>query len=90
MTEPAIIPGTVLEWDRFMDSKGNEVPKLFVIVGAHPDRNYLSIKSTSKKRWRTYQPSDDADYYYLPGQRREWFDVDGSSTIVGWHWQGHC
>jgi hypothetical protein len=76
MSNVAIVPGTILEWDRFLDSKGNEVSKLFVIVGAHPGRNYLSIRATSKKHWRDYQPSDDADYYYIPGKRLEWFDLD--------------
>jgi hypothetical protein len=76
MSGEAIIPGTILEWDGFVDSDGNKVSKLFVIVGAHPDKNYLSIRATSKKKWREYQPADDADYYYVPGGKLEWFDVD--------------
>jgi hypothetical protein len=76
MSEQAIIPGTILEWDGFVDSKGNKVPKLFIIVGAQADKIFLSIRATSKKKWREYQPSDDADYYYIPGGKLEWFDVD--------------
>jgi|1186.fasta_scaffold104425_2 hypothetical protein len=45
-------------------------------VGAKPDLNYLAIRATSKKKWRSYQPSDDADYYYIPGGKLEWFDLD--------------
>lgn len=76
MSEHAIIPGTILEWDGFVDSQGNKVSKLFVIVGAQADKNYISIRATSKKKRRDYQPSDDADYYYIPGGRIEWFDID--------------
>jgi hypothetical protein len=76
MSGEAIVPGTILEWDGFVDSKGNKVPKLFVVVGAHSDKNYLCIKATSKKKWRDYQPSDDADYYYIPGGKLEWFELD--------------
>jgi hypothetical protein len=52
--------------------------KIFVIVGALPDMNYLGIRATSKKRWRSYQPEDGADYYFIPGDggKVEWFDLD--------------
>lgn len=76
MSDESIVPGTILEWDGFVDSKGNKVSKLFVIVGSHSDKNYLAIRATSKKKWRDYQPSDEADYYYIPGGKLEWFDVD--------------
>lgn len=76
MTEHAITPGTILEWDGFVDSQGNKVPKLFLIVGSQPDKSYLSIRATSKKKWREYQPADDADYYYIPGGKLEWFELD--------------
>jgi hypothetical protein len=76
MSGDTIIPGTILEWDNFVLADGTKDSKLFVIVGAHPDRNYLSIRATKHKKWREYQPSDDADYYYIPGGKLEWFDLD--------------
>jgi hypothetical protein len=59
-----------------VDSNGNEVPKLFLVVGAHADKNYLTLKSTSKKRWREYQPEDGYAYYFIPGGKKEWFEFD--------------
>ncbi len=75
MTDVAIHPGTILVWDRFVDSRGKEVPKLFVVVGAHADKNYLTIKSTSKKYWREYEPADDANYYFIAA-KKNWFELD--------------
>jgi hypothetical protein len=76
MTDDVIISGTILEWDGFVLADGTKDSKLFVIAGAHPDKNYLSIRATKHKKWRAYQPSDDDDYYYVPGGRLEWFDLD--------------
>jgi len=54
--------------------------KIFVIVGALPDMNYLGIRATSKKRWRSYQPEDGADYYFIPAGR-----LNGLILIVGFY-----
>jgi hypothetical protein len=72
----AIIPGCIIEWDEYELESGELASKIFVIVGAQPGCNYLGIRTTSKKRWRTYQPEDGADYYFIPGGKVEWFDVD--------------
>jgi hypothetical protein len=76
MSEEAIVPGTILEWDGFVDSNGQKVSKLFVVVGCHADKNYLTIRATSQKHGKQYQPADGADYYYIPGGKLEWFDKD--------------
>ena len=76
MTPADIIPGCIIQWDDFELATGQKEPKIFVIVGAKPGLNYLAIRATSKKKWRDYQPSDDADYYYIPGGKVEWFDLD--------------
>jgi hypothetical protein len=76
MTIGEIIPGCIIEWDDFELASGKKEPKLFVIVGAKPDCNYLGIRATSQKKWRDYQPSDDANYWYIPGGKTEWFDKD--------------
>jgi hypothetical protein len=71
-----IIPGCIIEWDEYELADGTLDSKIFVIVGALPDKNYLGIRTTSKKRWRSYQPEDGADYYFIPGGNVEWFDLD--------------
>lgn len=76
MSAPTLILGNVIEWDGFVKSDGEKEPKLFIVVGVHPDKNYLCVRATSKKKHREYQPSDDADYYYIPGGGREFFDLD--------------
>jgi hypothetical protein len=72
----AIIPGCIIGWDEYELANGELDSKIFVIVGARPDCNYQGIRTTSKKRWRTYQPEDGADYYFIPGGKVEWFDLD--------------
>jgi hypothetical protein len=42
----AIIPGTIIEWDEYVLADGTLDSKIFVIVGALPDKNYLGIRTT--------------------------------------------
>ena len=76
MTAPILTPGDVLRWEGFRKSDGEKAPKLFIIVGAHADKNYLGIRATKVQRARTFQPEDGADYYFIPGGQLEFFDLD--------------
>jgi hypothetical protein len=56
MSPEDIIPGCIIEWDDFELASGEKEPKIFVIVGAKPDLNYLAIRATSKKSGEPTNP----------------------------------
>jgi hypothetical protein len=78
MSDDAIEPGCVLHWDGFKLSDGSEGHKFFVVVGSQPDKNYLAIIATSKKKRRTATPGGNPDggWYHIPGGGKDFFKVD--------------
>lgn len=76
MSHSDIQPGCVLIWDGFVKADGTKEAKLFVVVGCHPKKYIVVIRATSKKRHRDYVAEDGADYYFIPGGGKEFFDED--------------
>lgn len=79
MTDDVIRPGCILHWDGFKFEDGTEGHKFFVVVGAHPDKNFLAIVATSKmKRGRKPQPGGNVDggWYHIPGGGKDFFKLD--------------
>jgi hypothetical protein len=78
MTDVTIAPGCILHWDGFILSDGSEGHKYFVIVGAQPQKHYLAIIATSKKKHRDHTPGGNPSggWYHIPGGQRDWFKLD--------------
>lgn len=74
----AIAPGCVLHWDGFKLSDGSAGHKYFVVVGAQPNKNYLAVIATSKRKRRTTVPGGNADggWYHIPGGSKDFFPSD--------------
>jgi hypothetical protein len=71
-------PGCILHWEGFKFADGAEVDKFLVIVGAHPNQNFLAIVATSKKHQKSNIPGGDSigGYYHIPGGAKDWFKLD--------------
>lgn len=78
MSGDALAPGCVLHWGGFELSDGTEGHKYFVIVGAHPGKNYLAIRATSKSKGKSYTAGGNHidGYYFIPGGKGDFFKLD--------------
>jgi hypothetical protein len=78
MNSAAVSPGSILFWQGFKFPGGAEADKLFVIVGAQPDRNFLAIISTSQQRGRNPDPGGNpkGGYFAIRGDKKNWFEKD--------------
>lgn len=76
MSHADVQPGCVLLWEKYPQSDGTKAPKMFVVVGCHPNKCILGIRATKVKRKRSYQPEDGSDYYFIPGGNKEFFDIE--------------
>jgi hypothetical protein len=78
MSDNAVGPGSILYWKGFKFKDGGEADKLFVIVGAHPGRNYLAIITTSQQKGRNPDPGGNPQggYFAIRGDGKNWFEKD--------------
>jgi len=73
-----ISAGAVLHWKQFKFEDGESANKYFVVLGAHPDRNWLFVVATSKKKRRQYSMGchEKEGYYHIPNGGRDFFKLD--------------
>jgi hypothetical protein len=70
--------GSVLHWRGFRFNGGDIGNKYFVVLAARPDRNWLFVIATSKKKRREYSMGchEKEGYYHLPNGGKDFFKKD--------------
>jgi hypothetical protein len=78
MSGVAIATGCILHWKGFQFSDGTSKNKYFVVVGAQPGKNYLTVITTSVSKNKSFEAGGHPEdgYYHIPGGGRDWFPKD--------------